>query len=352
MPMTLAELTPAHADYARLLAGLPQALLYHGREWLEMLEAVTGCEVRVLGAYSGSRLAGVLPVALSPDLGQGRVINSLPFFGSIGGVLAQDEDWEGAAGVLLHGMDTLAAKSRARCAMLNPGPLDAHGASCQALWQPDLEDQRMSQMAPLPVAPAEIFSLFHDSKRRNVASALRKGVAVTPARDADWGWFASMHERAIAGKGGLVKPAAFLDWARTASGVGGPVHLWIAEHEGAPCAGLLFSVVGRVAEYLVPVHDLDQASLFGLPLLVHRGMEHARSAGCAWWNFGGTWATQEGVYRFKRQLGGEDFPYRYYIKLYDPDLLALSREELQRAFPWFYCVPYSALTRGGEGACS
>jgi hypothetical protein len=65
--------------------------------------------------------------------------------------------------------------------------------------------------------------------------------------------------------------------------------------------------------------------------------------GCRLWNWGGTWTSQGGVYRFKRKWGAEDRPYRYFIRINDRSVLDATPEELLERFPHFYVVPFSAL---------
>ena len=69
----------------------------------------------------------------------------------------------------------------------------------------------------------------------------------------------------------------------------------------------------------------------------------ALSAGKTYWNWGGTWRTQEGEYRFKRKWGAEDHSYRYFVWLRDRSILKRSPTEIVQAYPGFYVVPFDAL---------
>jgi hypothetical protein len=61
----------------------------------------------------------------------------------------------------------------------------------------------------------------------------------------------------------------------------------------------------------------------------------------SWWNWGGTWLTQDGVYRFKSRWGTESRPYTYFIAIRNAELLRHSQETLQAAFPYFYVRPFA-----------
>jgi len=70
----------------------------------------------------------------------------------------------------------------------------------------------------------------------------------------------------------------------------------------------------------------------------------AASEGYVWWNWGGTWLSQDGVYRFKSRWGTQDLPYRYFTIVRNSEILKASREELLTAYPGFFTVPFSALS--------
>ena len=73
-------------------------------------------------------------------------------------------------------------------------------------------------------------------------------------------------------------------------------------------------------------------------------MTDASVQGYAWWNWGGTWLSQEGVYRFKSRWGTKDMPYRYFTSVHNPEILKVSPAELLAWYPSFFTVPFSVLT--------
>ena len=68
----------------------------------------------------------------------------------------------------------------------------------------------------------------------------------------------------------------------------------------------------------------------------------AAAGGKAWFNFGGTWLTQEGVHRFKRKWGARAVSYRYFTQVNDRSLLADPRRRCERSSATS-TSPYSAL---------
>lgn len=330
-------------DYDGLLAVSPAAMMTHSPEWLDMLGEVTGAEVQLIAAWDSDGLVGVLPYVISPDQGEGRVINSLPFFGSHGGPVCRPGlDGSDVLEALAGEFDQVARESGCRSATFILTPVETRLEDLRRILRPDAEDWRLGQIAPLPGDPERILPDLVEGKRRNnIRNAQRKGVTVRERCDDEaLDWLRAMHERGIGGRGGLTKPEAFFAWAARSARSGGMCSFLFAEKDDCIAAGMLVARFGDCWEYLVPAMDAAVQDSNALSLLVYEGMRRAAGAGAARWNFGGTWDTQEGVHRFKRQFGAEDRPYHYLIRIYDPALAEMTRARLSEAFPFFYSLPF------------
>jgi len=68
-------------------------------------------------------------------------------------------------------------------------------------------------------------------------------------------------------------------------------------------------------------------------------------AGFRYWNFGGTWKSQTGVYKFKKSFGAQDHPYFYFTKFFRDleRVKALRPETIVRDYPLCYVVPFSEI---------
>jgi hypothetical protein len=78
-------------------------------------------------------------------------------------------------------------------------------------------------------------------------------------------------------------------------------------------------------------------------------MNDAAARGYRWWNWGGTWPSQTGVYRFKRKWSTMEQRYDYAVQLNDHSLLDWPPARFASEMPGFYAVPFSAL-RSGDAA--
>ena len=330
-------------DYEDFLASSPAVMMTHSAEWLQMLAEITATIPQVVGVWDDDGLAGVLPFVVSPNRGEGRVINSLPFFGSHGGPVCRSGlNNLKVLEALSEGFEQAAMENKCRSATLILTPFETRLEDLRQIVRPDEEDWRIGQIALLPQDSERILPDLVEGKRRNnIRNAERKGVTVRERCDDEaLEWLRSMHEEGIGAKGGVTKPKAFFAWAQRSARSGGMCRFLFAERNGRIEAGMLVGCFAGCWEYLVPALDKQMQDGNALSLLVYEGMRRAVNEGAVRWNFGGTWETQHGVYRFKKQFGASEFPYRYLVRIYDKSLSGLSLSRLAKAFPYFYSLPF------------
>lgn len=309
-------------DYLRTHDG---SLVYASARFRALLVELLGCRDRSLAAVEGGAIRGVLPL-LELD----GVLNSLPYYGSNGGVLADSPE---VAERLLAAYDELALSPDTAAATLveNPfapapprDPVHTH------------VDARIAQWSHLPPAGLE------PSARRNVRKARAAGVVV----ERDAGELATLHElhdENIRALGGLPKSEAFFRLLRTHLEPGRDFDLYVARQDGKVVAALLVLLFNRTAEYYTPAILHEARRFQPLAAILETALADAAARGLARWNWGGTWESQVGVHRFKRKWGAREHRYRYRTQVNDAALLRSSPQELLVRFEGFYVVPFAAL---------
>ncbi len=329
--------------YKSFVAEHPDALLFHSATWLRVISECAGGELQVLSTSDENGLVGVLPLFLSPDKGLGRVANSLPFFGSNGGILATSGREQDVFQTLAPAFEELAQLKNLRAWTMIQGIFDNNDALYREHFKPDVEEERLCQVAVLPGAD-QLMKSLSPCKRNNVRRAGKLGVTVrasTHSKDLDW--LASQHCQRMESMGGTAKPASFFKAAFRELG-NKAFTLYMADtKDGQPCAALMVAVHGQTMEYLFPVSDWELREHKGLPFLIHHTMQLAMDQGLKHYNFGGTWASQRSLYEFKQRFGASDFSYKYFTRILDPDLAQHSQEEIVAAFPFYYALPFSML---------
>lgn len=359
-PRTIED--PSDASYAALARGRDEHLLYATPEYLDFLRRILpGSRLVVLGAESGGELATAMPLFVHTDPDCGTVVNSLPFFGSHGGALLAPglAEPDEAIRFLLGELEALAEACGAASATVVSNPLAPHTAVYGAWERCTFTGTRIGQIAPLPdPAPGPeavreaLMTAYHSKTRNMVRKALSSGLTVR----VDNGpkalrLLCELHGAAMAAMGSdAAKPWPVFEALAAALAPGAGRDVLLAELDGRAVAALLVLYGNACAEYFVPATREGFRELQPMTLLVHEAMARAALLGMRRFNFGGTWESQHGVYRFKSRFGARDHPYHHYTMLLDRALLAQPRERLLAAHPWYFTVPFEALeTAPGEG---
>lgn len=324
-------------------------LLYSSSKYRNILREMLGPNDRYLVAYSASgEIRGVLPTFVSAHRKYGRVLNSLPFYGSHGGIIEHRGDMS-IRRQLMGSFADLAAQEECVTTTLISSPLDPYTEAQSLYIPPGLTDYRIGQLKKLGRTRGDLddtlMRSYHKSRRTDIRKAQKSGVKVqTRSSDEALQFLSDVHRQNMVSIGGLPKPDTFF--------MSIPKHflpdvdfsVWVATVDEQPIAGLLLFYFNETVEYFTPVIVEGFREVQPMALLVHEALKDATARGYTWWNFGGTWASQSGVHSFKSRWGAEDRPYTYHVKICDPSILTRSRAELLDAYPYFFVVPFERLS--------
>ena len=344
--MKVVPLNPElEASWNDFVARHDAALFYTSLAFRDLLSRVLDAQPHYHLALDGDRVCGVLPAFAARHSTLGVVLNSLPYYGSNGGFVTDGRPE--TAQSLLAAYFHLESSLGCAASTLVSSPFDGERVEYEEGLAASFRDSRIGQVTVLPPANLpledELFALYDDTARRNVRKARKSGVIWEARRDrAAFAFLHRTHTQNIEAVGGLPKAWAFFEAiAETV-----PERYWrlyLANSAGKPVAALLTFRFGRTVEYYTPAIIEESRPLQALPLLVHEAMREAASEGYRWWNWGGTWRSQTGVYRFKRKWGAVDMPYHYYTRINDRAVLEHARSELLDAFPQFFVLPFERL---------
>jgi hypothetical protein len=332
--------------YERFVSSHPESAIYASLAYRTFLRTATGASDRYLVAVDGETIVGVLPALLQQDHGRGAVLNSLPFFGSFGGVLA-DAKCPGVAAALVDAFAGTAEAERCISRTIITSPLGA-GTGAYEQRPHTFQDRRNAQITPLPEdgpdLDARLLALFEDPRPRNIRRAEKSGVTVTERWDEDALRFvARVHDDNISALGGIVKPLdVFLAVPQCFDR--SQYSVFVGSRDGRDVAALLAFFYNGTVDYYTPVILHEERANQPLSLIVFEGMKRAVRRGFRRWNWGGTWATQLSLYDFKKRWGAVDHPYVYFTTVAD-SVLDRTREDILSAHPYFYVCPFDQLRR-------
>lgn len=349
MTWTIEKLSPAsESDYENFVRSVPSALFYASLGYRNLLKNFLLAEDHYFIARdSAGQIVGALPSFVVEVPGKGCVANSLPFYGSHGGVIAAKAQSD-VGGVLLAYFRVFAAERGCISSTVITSPFDFDLSQYEACTGFTVSDSRIGQLTPLPPpgndAHTAMMNALHHKTRNMVRKAEKLGITVTCVQqEGCMAFLAKTHAANLAEIGGLAKPARFFDLVERDFRHGTDYLIYTAWLDGVPVAALLLFYFNETIEYFTPVIVKEHRSSQPLSLIIYHAMTDAAAKGFRWWNWGGTWLTQDGLYQFKRSWGAIDMPYRYFTTIADQRVTKRSKAELLNDYPYFYVAPFSLL---------
>ncbi|RLB40379.1 MAG: hypothetical protein DRH12_10140 [Deltaproteobacteria bacterium] len=306
---------------------------------------------RVLLIFSeGGTPLGVLAF-LVKDGPEGRVANSMPYYGSYGGCVVapslSKREQRQVKEKLLQGALQWAREDNIRLLTIINHPFEEDPDLYEEVLKPTFQDVRIGQVLRLPKKESmeealnELLKMHR--KNRNV---VRKGIRLTQVRaetaEDAFNFLYRTHAENMRAIGGTPKEWAFFDIVRGQLEPDSHYRLYVGYVEGKRAAACLTFRYGKVIDYFTPAIDQRFRSTQALSGVIVKAMQEGTIDGFTWWNWGGTWLSQTGVYRFKARWGGEDRYYKYHIKgLGDLEhFVKLGRKGLLTFYRHFYTLPF------------
>lgn len=337
--MNVIELDSKHySDYQTFLHSIDKSLIYYTVSYKGFIQELLGCKSQYWVVVENDQITGVLP-SMEMKGPHGRVINSLPYYGSNGGVLATTIT---ARNALCEKYNRVVRERGVAAATFVTHPLmPIHGS----LVAHDFVDERIGQFTLLTNegdAAAELLERLDGSTRRNIRKAEKSNVVVHIDNKAI-GFLEDIHRENMADIGGKAKSEKFFELLPKHFLPDEQYRIYVAEIEGELVAALLIFYFNKTVEYFTPVTRKEHRSAQPMAKILFEAMVDAATRGFRWWNWGGTWISQEGVYRFKRKWAADDFRYSYYVKVNNTDILASSESGLLQSYSGFFVVPFDRL---------
>jgi hypothetical protein len=340
--MKIETLRPGLTEaYDRYLMGHSYSLLYHSSKYKDFLKNLLGCKEEYLLAIEGTDVCGVLPLMYTEG-DRGRIYNSLPYYGSNGGVIVDNPV---AYRALANAYSTIACSKTTISSTVVGNPFIQQGVSDLKCNYTDYRIGQFTDISWKDNPWDEFMARIDSSARRNVKKALRKGIKVE-IDHTGMERLCQIHQDNIRAVGGIPKTNEFFALVPRHFTPGQDFDLYVAKKDGIMIAGLLIFYFNRTIEYFTPAITHEYRSLQPLALIVITAMVDVARRGFRWWNWGGTWASQTGVYRFKKKWAAMERKYYYYTQLNDLSILTWSRRKILSTFPDFFVVPFSQLNQG------
>jgi hypothetical protein len=336
-------------DYENLVSTSSAASIHHSLKYKQFLERTfPNCQPQYSGAYVESRLVAAMPGFILEAPG-GGVFNSLPFFGSHGGIITKDIGNNESVGSALISYLNSKLESLDVIAGTVIDPLFSGNSTCYSKSGWSVSDERIGQYIQLPgatnstITADEFLSDFNSKKQWHIKKAKKANFSVTHDNsERSWDALKSLHELGMSRIGGTKKPRLMYSAIQEVFSYDQDYRLYTAQKDGVIVSALLVLFFNGTVEYFLPATAQEFLPQQPMSLLIFQAMYDALSERRArLWNFGGTWKSQGGVYEFKKRWGAEESLYSYRTRIFNgPFLSSKSNGDLLNLFPGFFVRPF------------
>lgn len=314
-------------------------LIYYTKPYTNFLIELLEATDETISTSQQTPLETRLPL-LVKDGPLGRVANSLPFYGSHGGPYS-------IAGTLKERIEVLKSLERRidddyyASVTIIENPFDCLTKhELAVLKNLEIVDTRISQVTHWDAeeVPTEsmLLDLFHPKTRNAVRKGLNRIADVNDCTDdkSAVDFLIAEHQRSISLLGGIPKSSDV--FALLQKHLNQNLKVYGAySPKGELGAALLTLEHGETVEYFTPIVHPNFRESQMLSGLIFSTMYNRFQSGFKAWNWGGTWQSQEGVYRFKSRFGSTNRVYRYF-NWCDARIKASTPEELLGNYPYCY----------------
>jgi len=337
----------SNEKFDEFLKSNPTSLLFHSSRYICFLSSYLKCSNKTLIAVDDNdNLLGILPL-MEMTAKYGKVINSLPFYGSHGSVITRDPK---VKRLLLTEYENITSQKNILTSTYIETPFsDSEFFQNVSFPVDDIHvTTRIGQMTILPEttnlgeAENKILEMFHYKTRNMVKKAIKSNVEVVIDNNA-FDFLYEVHVENMENICGQPKPKRFFDMIKTHFQADLDYKIYTASIGKERIAALLVFYFNETAEYFTPVIKHDFRNTQPLSLIIYKAMAESSLSGYRRWNWGGTWPTQESLHRFKSRFGTLDEKYHYYTKINNTEVFDLQLNEIIKEYPNFYVVPYNLL---------
>jgi len=337
------------SDLEEIARADERTMIYSSPVFADFLSRALRTEVRTLLARVDGKAAGTLHYAVSSGP-HGRVLNSLPWYGTHGGCTVLPGAPMEVRSSLLHRFREVTDEDGvlSSCVVLSPFE-EVHREVYVDVLRPAVTDERTGMFCPLLADEDDQMVLMHQKTRNLVRKSLKQGLEVhDDDSDAAWRFLRETHVENIGALGGSPKPEHHFSAMRETIPRENR-ELLLATTGSTVVAALLVLKFNRTVEYFVPAVSVEHRSTQAMSRLIWEGMRRAVDAGYSWWNWGGTWKSQESLFRFKSRWGSEVLPYSYLINCSEENRRTIAREApgVFASHEYFYLYPREALDDAG-----
>ena len=349
--LKIALLTEEHyRDYEEFLQNCKGAMFTHSIKYKTILEkTLKDVSDHYICVYENKQIVAVLPLFLRYG-SKGIVANSLPFYGSHGGLLFKDTLNKKILNLVKSEISKLIDRKDFLAMTLIGNPSETIAVN-ENLFNANYFDQRISQITYFPTVEGrddldeKLLKVIHSKTRNMVRKGLSQNFKIRHSSSVEvLKSLYDIHCDNMLALSGKPKPLSFFDNLSKIFEYDLDYRVYYAEQNNEIIAALLLFYFKDTVEYFTPVISHNWRDKQPLSAIIYEAMKDAIvDKKMRRWNWGGTWISQKGVYRFKSRWGARDSTYNYQI-ISNCGLNSISKQERDKLlsdYNYFYVEPLS-----------
>jgi lipid II:glycine glycyltransferase (peptidoglycan interpeptide bridge formation enzyme) len=331
-------------EYENHLISNQSSTFFHSINHLKYLSNILNSKPKFIVVKEDQKIKGVLPFFSKKDK-IGEIVNSLPFFGSYGGLIASENN---VREVIIDELNEYNKMNEVISCTIISNPFDNNYSIYDKKFKFQTKENRMIQCTDISNHTEEsLFSSFEKRTRWSVRKAEKNNINIISVdKDNDLiKKFYEMHEKSMNIKNGRPKPKSVFKNVLKNFTPKKDYEIIAAIKNDKPLAFVLVFYYKEFAEYYMPAYDAEFLNLQSPSILIWSTMKNALKRNVKFYNFGGTWKNQDSLYLFKRSWGAKDFNYNYYIFRDIDRIVEAGIENLVKKFEYYYICPYDEVKK-------
>ena len=329
-------------EYSQLCEQSREATFYSSFNHLSFLTDVLGIQPEFIIAKDDDELIGVLPY-FCKSTNYGNVFNSLPFFGSYGGIISKKQCHK----EILDFFNEINKEDELISSVIITNPFMKTFNDYENIFSYNFVDKRRIQCIELKNTNEEkLWLSFEQRVRRSIRKASKENIIfeTSELNEKIIDDFYILHKKEMDSKNGKSKPKNFFHLLKKHFTFGVDYELYIAKKDSKAISYLLIFYSKSHAEYYMPAYDADFKYTQSTSLLIWESIKSALKKNLQFYNFGGTWDNQPELHRFKRGWSSVDYFYNYYIHGDIEKIKSIGMKKILSEFPYFYVAPFNQIT--------
>ena len=345
-------------DYEAFLYKHDNAMLYYSLNYQKfLLKTLNNTESNYLLAFDNNKIIAVFPLIIKYLKSQKTIINSLPFYGSHGGIIIDKNYLHKSQEIMNNFFSRLSGLIKKlntiSLTIITPPFKNKNYESISQNYSDYFgqkpADKRINQMTNISVESGldvekVLMSRFHSKTRNMVRKSLKVGFVIKHDEHiSSFEELFQLHNDNMKIIGGKAKSMKVFENIYKTFSKDKDYRIYKASLKGKTAAMMLIFYYKNYCEYFTPV--IHQTYRFQQPLsaIIFNAMCDASKQNYSFWNWGGTWESQESVHFFKKRWGAEDVFYYYYNIIFDKKYVLDNVNNIIKEAENFYVIPYSKI---------